>query len=51
MQAYYECLRAVRETIIKEQQQKSVPTKLDSLFKLALLCSKTGATLESSVDE
>jgi hypothetical protein len=36
-QEYYEHLRTVREILIKEQQQRSVQTKLDSFFKPALL--------------
>jgi hypothetical protein len=41
----------VREILIKEQQQRSVQTELDSFFKPALLCSKTSTTSESSIDE
>jgi hypothetical protein len=44
-------LRTVREILIKEQQQRSVQTKLDSFFKRALLRLKTSTTLESSIDE
>jgi hypothetical protein len=29
----------------------SVQTKLDSFFKPALLCSKTGTTSDTSIDE
>jgi hypothetical protein len=43
--------RTVREVLIKEQQQSSVQTKLDSFFKPALLRSKTSATAESYIDE
>jgi hypothetical protein len=48
---YYEHLRTVREILIKEQQQRSVQTKLDSFFKHALLRSETSTTSESSIDE
>jgi hypothetical protein len=37
LQEYYEDLRTVREILIKEEQQRSVQTKLDSFFKPALL--------------
>jgi hypothetical protein len=37
-------LFTVREILIKEQQQRSVHTKLDSFFNPALLRSKTGTT-------
>jgi hypothetical protein len=37
LQQYYEHPRTVREILIKEQQQRSVQTKLDSFFKPALL--------------
>jgi hypothetical protein len=50
-QKYYEHPRNVREILIKEHQQRSVQTKLDSFFKLALLHSKTSTTSESSIDE
>jgi hypothetical protein len=40
-----------REILIKEQQQRSVHTKLDSFFKPALLRSKTSTTYGSSIDE
>jgi hypothetical protein len=40
-QEYYEHLRTVRGILIKEQQQRSVQTKLNSFFEHALLlCSK-----------
>jgi chlorite dismutase len=39
LQEYYEHLRTVREILIKEQQHRSVQTKLDSFFKPALLRS------------
>jgi hypothetical protein len=48
---YYEHLRNVREILIKEKQQRSVQTKLDTFFKPALLCSKTSTTSESSIIE
>jgi hypothetical protein len=48
---HYEHLRTVREILIKEQQQRSVQTKLNSFFKPALLRSKTSTTSESSIDE
>jgi hypothetical protein len=51
LQEYYEHLRTVREILIKEQQQRSVHTKLDSFFKPALLRSKTSTTSASSIDE
>jgi hypothetical protein len=51
LQEYYEHLRTVREILIKEQQQRSVQTKLDSFFKPALLHSETSTTSESSIDE
>jgi hypothetical protein len=51
LQEYYEHLRTVREILIKEQQQRSVQTKLDSFFKPALLLSKTHTTSGSSIDE
>jgi hypothetical protein len=35
-QAYYEHQRAVRAILIKEQQQRSLQTKLDSFLKPAL---------------
>jgi hypothetical protein len=47
----YEHLRTVREILIKEQQQRSVHTKLDSFFKRGLLRTKTSTTSESSIDE
>jgi hypothetical protein len=37
LQEYYEHLRTVKEFLIKEQQQRSVQTKFDSVLKLALL--------------
>jgi hypothetical protein len=49
LQDCYEHLRNVREILIKEQQQRSVQTKLDSFFKSALLRSKTSKTSESSI--
>jgi hypothetical protein len=51
LREYYEHLRTVREILIKEQQQRSVQTKLDSFFKPALLRSKTSTTSESSINE
>jgi hypothetical protein len=36
---------------MKEQQQMSVQTKLESLFNPALLRSKTSTTSEFSIDE
>jgi hypothetical protein len=51
LQEYYEHLRTVREVLIKEQQQRSVQTKLNSFFKPALLRSKTSTTSESYIDE
>jgi hypothetical protein len=51
LQACYEHLRTVREILIKEQQQRSVQTELNSFFKPALLFSKTSATSDSSIDE
>jgi N-glycosylase/DNA lyase len=51
LQDYYEHLRTVRKILIKEQQQRSVQTKLDSFFKPALLRSKTSTTSEPSIDE
>jgi hypothetical protein len=50
-QEHYEYLRTLREILIKEQQQRSVQTKLDSFFKPALLRSETSTTSESSIDE
>jgi hypothetical protein len=47
----FEHPRTVREILIKEQQQRSVQTKLDSFSKPALLRSKTSTTSESSTDE
>jgi hypothetical protein len=47
---YYEHLKTVREILIKEQQQRSVQTQLDSFFKPALLPSKTNTTSESPMD-
>jgi hypothetical protein len=41
----------VREILIKEQQQRSVQTKLWQFFKPALIHSETGTTSESSIDE
>ena len=41
----------MRESLIKGQQQRSVQAKLDSLFKPALLRSKTSTNSESSIDE
>jgi hypothetical protein len=41
----------VREILIKEQQQRSVQTKLDRFFKPALLRSKISTTSEPSIDE
>jgi Trp operon repressor len=35
LQEYYEQLRIVREILTKEQQQRSVQTKLDSFLKPA----------------
>jgi hypothetical protein len=46
-QACSELLRTVRAVQIKEQQQGSVQTELDSFFKLAFLCSKKRAQLLS----
>jgi hypothetical protein len=40
LQEYYEHLRTMTEILIKEQQQRSVQTKLDTFFKPALSCSK-----------
>jgi hypothetical protein len=37
--------------IIREHQQRCVQTKLDGLFKPALLRSETSTTSESSIDE
>jgi hypothetical protein len=37
LQEYYEHLRTVRKVLIKEQQERSVQTELDSSFKPALL--------------
>jgi hypothetical protein len=51
LQEYYECLRTVREILIKERQQRSVQTKLDTFFKHALLRSKPSTTSESSINE
>jgi hypothetical protein len=51
LQEYFEHIRTVREILIKEQQQRSVQTKLDSFFKPALLRSETSTTSESSIDE
>jgi hypothetical protein len=51
LQEYYEHLRTVREILTKEQQQRSVQTKLDSFFKSALLRSKTSTTSEYSISE
>jgi len=48
-QAYYEHLRTVREILIKERQQRSVHTVLDSFFKPALSRSKT--RISKSIDE
>jgi hypothetical protein len=50
LQEYYEHLRTVREIPIKEQQQRSVQTKLDSFFKPALLHLKKSTTFEPSTD-
>jgi hypothetical protein len=47
LQKYYGHLRTVREILIKEQQQRSVQTKLDSFFKPTLLRSKTSVQLLS----
>jgi hypothetical protein len=41
----------VRDILIKEQQQRSVQTKLDSVFQPASLRSKSSTTSESSIDE
>jgi uncharacterized protein YhfF len=49
LQAYYE--RFVRAVIVKDEQWRSVQTKLDSLLKLVLMCLKTGTTSELSVNE
>jgi hypothetical protein len=51
LQELNEHLRTVREILIKEQQQRSLQTKLDSFFKSALLLSKTHTTSKSSIDE
>jgi len=51
LQAYYKHLRTVREILIKEQEQRSVQTKLESFFKLTLLRWTTSTTSESSIDE
>jgi hypothetical protein len=51
LQEYYEHLRSLREILIKEQQQRSVQTKLNSFSKPALLRSKTSTTSESSINE
>jgi hypothetical protein len=48
-QAYYKHPRTVRVILIKEQQQRSVHTVLDSFFKPALSCSKTRTS--ESIDE
>jgi Mg2+ and Co2+ transporter CorA len=47
----FEHIRTMRDILIKERQQRSVQTKLDSFFKPALLHSKRSATTESSMDE
>jgi hypothetical protein len=49
LQAYYE--HFVRAVIVKDEQWRSVQTKLDSFLKLVLLCLKTSTTFELSVDE
>jgi hypothetical protein len=49
LQAYYKHLRTMREIPIKEKQQRSVHTVLDSFFKPALSCSKTRTS--ESIDE
>jgi len=51
LQSCYKHLRTVREILIKEQQQRSVQTELNSFFKPALFCSKTSATAGSSINE
>jgi arginine deiminase len=51
LQVYYEHLRNVRKVLIKEQQQRSIQTTLDSFFKPALIHSKTSTTSESSINE
>jgi hypothetical protein len=49
LHACYEHLRIVREIHIKEQQQRSVQTKLNSLFKPALSHLKTSTTSYSYI--
>jgi hypothetical protein len=44
LQEYYEHLRTVKGILIKEQQQRSVQTELDSFYKPALLHYKTNTT-------
>jgi hypothetical protein len=46
-------LNTLKDTWHFERQMShlSVQTKLDSFFKLALLCSKTSTTSESSINE
>jgi hypothetical protein len=51
LQEHYEHLRNVMEILIKEQQQRSVQTKLDSFFKPPLLRSKTSTTSDFSINE
>jgi hypothetical protein len=53
LQEYYGHLITVRDIlrVIKEQQQRSVQTELDSFFKPALLRSKISTTSEPSIDE
>jgi hypothetical protein len=51
LQAHCEHLKTVREIEIKEQQQMSVQTKLDSFFKPALFRSKTSTISQSSINE
>jgi hypothetical protein len=46
-----EHLGTMMESLIIEQQQRFVQTKFDTFFKPPLLCSKTNATSEFSVDE
>jgi vacuolar-type H+-ATPase subunit I/STV1 len=51
LQTHCEHLNTVKEITFKEQQQRSVQTKMHSFFKPALLRSKTSKISESSINE
>jgi hypothetical protein len=52
LQAYYEHLKAAREILITDQQQRSFQKKLDSFVKFVILISKTSLNSEQPfVDE